>query len=432
VHPIPEVDITYSSACQFDNVDFSSNALIAQGSLVQFAWYTDGQLMGASADIAWTFNTAGDFEIGVQATSDQGCLGTDTIDVTIHPVPQLSITTESVCLGETAFAIVNSSIPSDDVLLTSWFVNDVPSSVDSDTISVLSATLNPIEFEVSQFTNAGCEGSASQVIEVYELPTLQVLPTDLDYCIGDTVFIGCIPSAVAPQSVQNTQWTFSNGLNFTSNNGSFTASVPGAIDATVEVVTDFGCTSSFVVENYLVIHPDPVANFSMSDESLSYYEDEVDIYNRSSANVVEWSYVISDGFFTDAPNFSHRFDDSGNYSIRLAVKDVNGCVDTTFKSLDFSPDLIVHIPNSFTPDADGLNDLFLPTIVGDDLTYYRLIVFDRWGTIIFESLDKNKGWLGDVRENGYYAICDAYNYMLEVKTDRGYENTYMGAILLLR
>jgi len=170
----------------------------------------------------------------------------------------------------------------------------------------------------------------------------------------------------------------------------------------------------------------------MSDESLSYYEDEVDIYNRSSANVVEWSYVISDGFFTGAPNFSHRFYDSGNYSIRLAVKDVNGCVDTTLKSLDFSPDLIVHIPNSFTPDADGLNDVFLPTIDGDDLTYYRLIVFDRWGTIIFESLDKNKGWLGDVRENGYYAISDAYNYMMEVKTDRGYENTYMGAILLLR
>ena len=432
VHPIPEVDIAYSSACQFDNVDFGSNASILLGNLVQFEWYTDGQLMGASADIAWTFNTAGDFEIGVQATSDQGCLGTDTIDITIHPVPQLSITTQSVCLGETAFAIVNSSIPFDDVLLTSWFVNDLPSSVDNDTISIVSATLNPIEFDVIQFTNAGCEGNASQVIEVYQLPTLQVLPTDLDYCIGDTVFIGCIPSAVVPQSIQNTQWTFSNGLSFTSNTGSFITSLPGAIDATVEVVTDFGCASSFVVDNYLVIHPDPIANFSMSDESLSYYEDEVDIRNRSSANVVEWSYVVSDGFFTDSPNFSHRFYDSGNYSIRLAVKDVNGCVDTNYKSLDFSPDLIVHIPNSFTPDADGLNDVFLPTIDGDDLTYYRLVVFDRWGTIIFESLDKSKGWLGDVRENGYYAISDAYNYMMEVKTDRGYENTYMGAILLLR
>jgi gliding motility-associated-like protein len=388
--------------------------------------------MGTTPEVSWTFNDAGTFDVGVHVWSDEGCEGTDSVHVTIYPTPQLSIVAPSICAGDTIQAALISNAPQDEVLLTTWFIDGVANGIDLDSVLVIPTSMNSVQLEVYQYSDAGCEGYATELVDIYDLPTLEVLPTDLNYCIGDTVAIGCLPFAQAPQNVQNTQWDFSNGLSFNSPSTSFVASSPGTFDATVNVTTNFGCSSSFAVDNYVIVHPDPIANFILSDETPTYYEDEVDIINQSSSNVVEWNYVISDGFVAEVPNFSHRFYESGNYSIRLAVKDVHGCVDTTYKSLDFSPDLIVHIPNSFTPDADGVNDVFIPVIDGDPLTYYRLIVFDRWGTIIFESLDRNEVWQGDVRENGYYAICDAYNYMLDLKTVRGYEKTYMGAILLLR
>lgn len=432
VHPTPDASINYSSICQFDPLVFTSNASVSQGSLAQYAWYTNGLSMGNTPNVTWTFEDAGMFDVGVHVWSDAGCEGTDSLHVTIYPTPQLALDAPSICAGDTIQAALTSSAPEDDVLLTTWFIEGVANGIDVDSIVVVPTSLNPVEIEVYQYTNAGCVGYASEVIDVFELPTLEVLPTDLNYCIGDTVAIGCLPFAQAPQNIQNTQWNFSNGLSFNSPSTSFVASSPGTFDAMVNVTTNFGCSSTFAVDNYVIVHPDPIANFILSDETPTYYEDEVDIINQSSSNVVEWNYVISDGFVAEVPNFSHRFYESGNYSIRLAVKDVHGCADTTYKSLDFSPDLIVHIPNSFTPDADGVNDVFIPVIDGDPLTYYRLIVFDRWGTIIFESLDRNEVWQGDVRENGYYAICDAYNYMLDLKTVRGYEKTYMGAVLLLR
>jgi gliding motility-associated-like protein len=432
VYPKPQVGISYSSVCQFENLTFESNASVTTGNVVSYAWYTEGQFMGSTESLSWVFDTPGEFEVGVQVFSDAGCEGTDSLSVTIYPKPELTIVAESICLGDTMEAEFFSNIPPNDVLLNTWYLNGAATTAEEDTFSYVPVSVAPILLEVYQYTTAGCEGETSLMVDVYDLPSLDVLPTDLDYCLGDTVAIGCVPSAVAPQTVQSTEWNFSSGLDFNSPSNSFVASTPGTLDATVNVVTDYGCSKSFEVENYVIIHPDPIANFSLSDETLSYYEDEVDIVNRSSSNVIEWNYTISDGFVTDVPSFSHRFFQSGDYSIRLAVRDVYGCVDTTYKSLDFSPDLIVHIPNSFTPDADGVNDVFGPVIEGDPLIYYRLIVFDRWGTIIFESLDQNKFWLGDVRENGYYAISDAYNYMLELKTDRGYEKTYMGAVLLLR
>jgi gliding motility-associated-like protein len=432
VHPSPEASINYSSICQFDPLIFTSNATVEQGNLAQYAWYTEGQSMGTTPDVTWTFNNAGVFDVGVHVWSDAGCEGRDSLHVTIYPTPQLVLDAPSICAGDTIQAALTSSAPQDDVLLTTWFIEGVANGIDVDSIVVVPTSLNPVEIEVYQYSNAGCVGYASEVIDVFELPTLDVLPTDLNYCIGDTVSIGCLPFAQAPQNVQNTQWNFSNGLSFNSPSTSFVASSPGTFDAMLNVTTNFGCSSSFAVDNYVIVHPDPIANFILSDETPTYYEDEVDIINQSSSNVVEWNYVISDGFVAEVPNFSHRFYESGNYSIRLAVKDVHGCADTAYKSLDFSPDLIVHIPNSFTPDADGVNDVFIPVIDGDPLIYYRLIVFDRWGTIIFESFDSTEVWPGDVRENGYYAICDAYNYMLELKTVRGYEKTYTGALMLLR
>ena len=85
--------------------------------------------------------------------------------------------------------------------------------------------------------------------------------------------------------------------------------------------------------------------------------------------------------------------------------------DTVEVTGDFGQDLIF-IPNAFTPNADGLNDIFLP--VSTDLQAYDLQVFDRWGQLIFATTDPAKGWDGTLE--GRLVHTGVYTYKVGYMT----------------
>jgi gliding motility-associated-like protein len=55
------------------------------------------------------------------------------------------------------------------------------------------------------------------------------------------------------------------------------------------------------------------------------------------------------------------------------------------------------IPNTFTPNGDGLNDLFMPAVMG--VEDYRFMIFDRWGNLLFDTIDTYQGWDGRFKGN---------------------------------
>ena len=75
-----------------------------------------------------------------------------------------------------------------------------------------------------------------------------------------------------------------------------------------------------------------------------------------------------------------------------AFKKGNNNMFSVSNTVEITPPVSVYIPNAFTPDGDGLNDIFIP--VGKGITEYTLQIFDRWGELIFQSSDFNKGWDG--------------------------------------
>jgi gliding motility-associated-like protein len=206
----------------------------------------------------------------------------------------------------------------------------------------------------------------------------------------------------------------------------------GIYDATVNLTTDLGCSAEVALENLITIYPSPEADFVLNQDVFTYYDNLLRVVNSSSNNVVSWDYRISDGYNAHVPSFGHYLSAPGVYEVSLLVTDNHGCKDSTSKNIDFAEGILVYIPNAITPDADGINDVFLPSIFGDALKTYHLLIFDRWGTVIFESFDRDKVWQGDVREDGYYAIPDAYNYILKITTVNDEEKKYQGHVVLVR
>jgi gliding motility-associated-like protein len=73
----------------------------------------------------------------------------------------------------------------------------------------------------------------------------------------------------------------------------------------------------------------------------------------------------------------------------------------------------VFVPNSFTPDDDGINDVFIPSVDNPGrLDVYHLMIFDRWGTLIFETHDPLEPWIGNVNRGYHLAQSDSYNWKL--------------------
>ena len=118
----------------------------------------------------------------------------------------------------------------------------------------------------------------------------------------------------------------------------------------------------------------------------------------------------------------------GVYTVNLLVKNQFDCIDDT--TLEFSiknQDLRCFVPNSFTPNGDNINDVFKPVMSG--FINYTLTVYNRWGEVVYNGNELDKGWFGDKNGDGKISQFDIYNYTVSI-IGFCYEKTYSGYVLL--
>ena len=86
------------------------------------------------------------------------------------------------------------------------------------------------------------------------------------------------------------------------------------------------------------------------------------------------------------------------------------------------------VPDAFTPNGDGLNDTFV--VKGTFIDQLRINIYDRWGTVVFSSIDRNNSWDGTV--NGQQAMAGQYMYRIEINDLTNKQTVRTGAVLLVR
>ncbi|MEZ4844100.1 MAG: gliding motility-associated C-terminal domain-containing protein, partial [Bacteroidia bacterium] len=129
--------------------------------------------------------------------------------------------------------------------------------------------------------------------------------------------------------------------------------------------------------------------------------------------------------------------DTGSYDVTLKVRTQYGCEDQITLPVIIGPDILVFIPNAFSPDGGGpgVNEFFKP-VVNDAIDKYHLVIFNRWGEAIWETTDKTEGWDGKYGRKKYSnrepVKADVYGYYLEVTSWNGNNYKYTGTVTLLR
>lgn len=171
-----------------------------------------------------------------------------------------------------------------------------------------------------------------------------------------------------------------------------------------------------------------VADFSLSQDS-GYTVLPIDVVSNSlNAETCVWT--LNDSILSDfsAPG-TLIFSDSGTYVLQLVCTNSSGCADTTSKVIKvLSDQLVLVVPNVFSPNGDGLNDLFQVKHNAVKTFYAR--VFNRWGKLLFEWDDVSKGWNG---ANGDNDMTDGtYFYMITGTDIKDVAFEKKGTVTLIR
>ena len=119
---------------------------------------------------------------------------------------------------------------------------------------------------------------------------------------------------------------------------------------------------------------------------------------------------------------------AGTYHYTLVVTYNNACLISDTVSIIVESEHIIYIPNSFTPNGDGINDVFL--VFPRGAKFINLNIFDRWGELVFESQDEGHGW--DGRFKGEMMPPGVYVYQTDITFNDGYTVHNKGSITLIR
>jgi gliding motility-associated-like protein len=113
----------------------------------------------------------------------------------------------------------------------------------------------------------------------------------------------------------------------------------------------------------------------------------------------------------------------------VTVTDENGCTATDDKAIKVFGNPEVYVPNSFTPNGDGRNDILKPLGFGlQQLVYFR--IYNRYGQLVFQSNDLNTGWDGIYK--GKAQPAGTYTYMVKVINYRGWPVEQNGTTIIIR
>ncbi len=376
-----------------------------------------------------------------------GCVATYTTLLTQPPQIAVSYTLTSGCLGTPVkFTDQSSGGP----FSYNWNYGD--GSGAGVTQNPQHTYLAPGTYTTALIvTNSnGCKDTLKRTLTVDAPPQAAFTGDTLTGCpTHDVVFKDNSTSPVG-SSITNWLWDFGNGTTSVSQfptavyYTNTSATTNSNYMVTLTVVNNKGCTATVTKNNYVIVYPRPIAGFTYSSDDgsqLDLFNNNVHFYTTATG-ATQYSWDLGDLFATPSysvnyssnPNPVHQYLNDGAYTYYASqvVSNQYGCKDSVTMPIPIRPIYTFYAPNSFSPNGDGVNEGFKGQGYGIDNTTYKMIIFDRWGNLIFTSNDIDKAWDGRPFAKGDVGIEDIYVWKVSFADVLGLKHEVHGIVSLVK
>lgn len=406
VNPLPDVQVNSGVICVNQNLE-----LIATGADT-YSWTNSTWLSSNQGDavIATPLSDTSFIVTGVITAT--GC--SDTAHAIVE-LDELSVTVNDavICYGDVNDSELLTAVGAVDY---SW---SPATGLNTTTGSaVLSRPSSTTVYQVVGESFYGCLDTA--------FATVTVIP-DFEIDVDSAVI--CVGSSAELVASGASEYLWSPGTGLDALEGSLVTAAPLETQTYLITGSVNGCVE--VVYSLVTVIPLPVAGATATPNPASTAEPAVTLITANPEPDVSWFYegeLVSQShqFQMDFPQLP------GSYDVMLVVKNSLGCPDTLTIIVVIHEEIIFYVPNSFTPDGDAFNNVFVPVITsGIDAVGYELLIFDRWGEVVFESDEIGEGWNG--RYHGKMCQDGTYTWRMKFKNKyNGELFEYTGHVNLLR
>ena len=368
-----------------------------------FSSYTDVDFLWSDGSANSSISVSASAAIGLQMTAQSsGCSATDSIVVDFVPIldASISISNNTLCINDSpqllSFANSGGILSGPGINLASEFDPSIGVGI----------------FTINHAFGGLCPSQDSIIISVFDLP-------EVDFT-ADTSS-GCSPLAVSfvNNNLQNGQallWDFGDGeqsnqlgpvQHYYTNSGTY--------DVSLEITSSNGCSNSVTLNGLINVSPTPEAYFQYT-QNLSDSGAVIDFTNLS-VDANGWNWDFGNGEFSALNQPSILLESGYDAIISLTVTAANGCSDSYTALIKTLDQFLLYVPNSFSPNNDGINDVFIPKVRGADLKDYTFSIYNRWGEQVFETTQINEGWDGSFNEADGDVQSGVYVWSIVMKRD---------------
>ncbi len=263
----------------------------------------------------------------------------------------------------------------------------------------------------------GCEDSTNLSFAWYPAPhTVAIEPN---------VFWACEPAEIrfsnlsAPiDETYDFLWDFGDGNISREMHPIHIYEDPGVYSVSLEITSPFACYKANSWDNLIKVAIRPEADFLYSPEEVCSLDPTVHLENLSR-DAHRWYWTFDEHGFSEIEHPSFNFQDTGLQQIVLIAEHQDGCQDSLIQYVDIIPKITYFLPNAFTPNNDGVNEYFKGKGIINGMQNFNLSIWNRWGSLVFETNDPLIGWNGRKHNSGKPSPQGVYIYVVTYTGPRG-------------
>jgi gliding motility-associated-like protein len=323
----PVADFTFTTECEGTATTFTNTST---GNFAVSAWdFGSGPVLANNT--TFTFASSGTFPVSLGVTTANGCFGTATQQVTVHPQPAAAFTAPDVCLGaSTTFADGTTIGGSGSISTHAWdFGDGVGTSAQSDPTYTYTAA-NSYNVSLTVTSVQGCTDNVTQAVIVGVNPVADF--TVLNACAGSAVeFLDA--STVAAGNLTGWSWTFGDNSTSSLQDPMHTYAAAGTYTVTL-TASSGSCTDVFTGQ--AVVYPNPIANFTTSNVCLGDVATFTDNSSVNGSTITQWAWNFGGAGNSVLQSPTFTFANPGTYTVTLGV------ITADFCSATFSQPITIH------------------------------------------------------------------------------------------